>query len=626
MPDLLSTGSTALLAFQRALATVSHNVANVATEGYSRQRVNLSAQPGQDLGRGYIGAGVRVDGVQRLSDDINFARRLDSDGELGRLQQMSGLSGRIDKLFSDSATSLAGPWSGFFDSAQGVSAEPASNAARQNMLAGGRSLIARLSLLDGQLDSLGSDVNAKLRAGVDDANRLAIEIAKLNETISRSSGEPSPDLLDQRATRVSQLGSLIGATTVVQDDGALNVFTPGGQPLVLGNLASSLATVANPFRGDRLEVALQANGGPVPLGNGNVSGTLGGLLEFRQNVLDPTSAQLGRIAVGMAETFNQQHRAGMDLNGLMGGDFFTLPAPVTATHIDNTGTATLQAQISDVSALDGHDLLLSFNGAAWSAKRSDTGAAVALTGTGTAVDPFIANGVSIVVSGGAAAGDRFLVQPTTDAAGGLQLAITDPNRIAAASPVRVSADLSNLGSGQAAGLSITDATDPALLNPVDIQFIDSSNYTLNGVGPFPFSPGGTVAGNGWSLRLDGIPAPGDTFRVVANSAGSSDNGNARQLANIDDALALNGGTGTFNGALGQLTVSIGSTTRQANFAIEGQQVIHDELQAQRESLSGVNLDEEAANLLRFQQAYQAAAQVISTADTLFQSLINAVRR
>ncbi len=109
-------------------------------------------------------------------------------------------------------------------------------------------------------------------------------------------------------------------------------------------------------------------------------------------------------------------------------------------------------------------------------------------------------------------------------------------------------------------------------------------------------------------------------------ANSSDNGNAKLLSNLDDARVLNGGTLTLNGAIGGLTTQVGSAARQADYSAQAQQVIHDQAQAARDAVSGVNLDEEAADLMRLQQAYQAASQIIATADTLFQSLLAATRR
>ncbi|RPE80876.1 flagellar hook-associated protein FlgK [Vulcaniibacterium tengchongense] len=626
MANVLSTGAGALIAFQRALATVSHNVANVATDGYSRQRVELATRNPTDMGYGYVGNGVQVADVRRVADELATARLLDSGGELARLQQLAALASRVDGLLSDPATGLAGVWSNFFDAASGLGAAAASSAAREDLLADARALATRFNQLDGQLDAMDDEVDAGLRSAVAEVNRLSSEIARLNGEIVSNPGHVANDLLDQRDRLIAELAGHTGGRTVAQSDGALNVVTPGGQALVVGNTAARLTAVADPYRPDRLQLALEGNGAQVRLDAATLGGKIGGLLEFRGGVLDPALAELGRLATGLAATFNAQHRAGMDLNGQMGADFFALPAPSAYPHAGNAGDAGLQARVGDLAAVDGRNVLLRFDGSAWSATDPNTGAAVALSGTGTAADPLRVGGVEIVVGGTAAAGDRFLLQPTAGIAGGLGVAIADPNRIAAATPVKAQAELGNLGSGKVAGLRVDDAANPALLANVEIEFIDADRYTVDGAGPFAYTPGQPIAANGWSLTLDGAPAAGDRFGVGPAGAGSSDNGNALLLANLDDAKRLNGGTVSLNGALGGLTTSVGSSARQADQAAQAQQILHDQAQSARDAVAGVNIDEEAANMLRFQQAYQAAAQVIATADGMFQSLIQAVSR
>jgi flagellar hook-associated protein 1 FlgK len=626
MANVLSTGSGALIAFQRALATVSHNVANVATEGYSRQRVELSTRSPTDMGYGYVGNGVQVSDVRRIADQLANTRLLESGGELARAQQLSGLASRVDSLFSDKATGLAGVWSNFFDATTGLTSNAASAAAREDVLADANALTARFKQLNNQLDSLSNEVNSGLRSSAEEVNRIGAEIARLNGEIASNPNNVSNDLLDQRDRLVSQMVEFTGGTAVQQGDGSLNVFTAGGQALVVGNTSSKLTVATDPYRPERLRLALDANGQQVQLNDSSLGGKVGGLMDFRSKVLDPAQSELGRIAVGLAEAYNQQHRAGMDLNGQMGGDFFNIPAPAVNGHAGNTGSATLTASVGDLSKLDAQNVVLKFDGTAWTATRADTGANVPLTGTGTAADPLVVNGVELVVGGAPATGDRFLLQPTAGAAGGISVAIDDPNRIAAATPVKAKAELDNVGTGKVGSVKVTDSSNANLLTPADIEFIDGTQYTVNGAGPFTYTPGQPINANGWSLSLDGVPAAGDKFSVGSTGAGSSDNGNAIALGNIDDAKALNGGTVSLNGALGGLTTTIGSAARQADYAAEAQQVLYDQAQAARDSISGVNLDEEAANMLRFQQAYQAAAQVISTADTMFQSLLGAVSR
>ena len=626
MANVLSTGAGALIAFQRALATVSHNVANVATEGYSRQRVDFATRTPTDMGYGYVGNGVKVADVRRVADELATARLLDSGGELARLQQLSGLASRVDAVFSDKATGLSGVWSNFFDATTGLSSNASSSAAREEMLADANALTSRFKQLDAQFDSLSNEVNSGLRSSAEEVNRLGAEIARLNNEISTNPNHVSPDLLDQRDRLVSELVGFTGGTAVEQGDGSLNVFTAGGQALVVGNTSAKLTTITDPYRPERVQLALDGNGQQVRLNEGALGGKIGGLMDFRRDVLDPAQSELGRIAVGLADAFNQQHRAGMDLNGQMGTDFFTVPAPRASGHSGNTGNATLTASVGDLSKLDAQNVVLKFDGTAWSATRADTGASVPLTGTGTAGDPLVVGGVELTVGGTPAAGDSFLLQPTAGAAGGISVAIDDPNRIAAATPVKAGADLANIGSGKIGSLKVTDPSDANLLTPADIEFIDGTQYTINGNGPFPYTPGQPINANGWSLTLDGIPAAGDSFSVGSTGPGSSDNGNAIVLGNIDDAKALNGGTVSLNGAIGGLTTSIGSAARQADYAADAQLTLHEQAQAARDSVAGVNIDEEAANLIRFQQAYQAAAQVISTADSMFQSLISAVSR
>ena len=626
MSNLLATGSSALIAFQRALSTVGHNVANINTPGYSRQRVEFEARDATYFGYGYQGNGVQIVDVRRMADSLATSRLLDSGGELARLQQLSTLSSRLDQLFSEKATGISAPWSSFFDSVNALSSNAAGSADRESVLAQANALVTRFRQIDQHLDGLDTEVNAGLTAATGEVNRLAKEIAQLNGQIGGSSS-PSGDLLDRRDQLISELVAFTGGNAATQDGGLVNVFSAGGQPLVVGATASTLVTVPDPYRPERLQVALETNGQRVTLDKRALGGQIGGLVEFRTTVLDPAMAELGRIATSLAQTFNEGHRAGMDQYGQMGADFFTLPAPRLSSNANNTGNASLTTSVGNVAGLNAQNVLLRFDGAAWVATHPDTGASIPMTGTGTAADPLVVNGIEVVLASGTpAANDRFLLQPTAGAAGNLGVAITDPGRIAAATPVKATTDLANTGSGKLSGLKVTDAANAGLLAPADIEFLDATQYTINGTGPFAYTPGQTIAYNGWSVVLDGAPAAGDTFSVGPTGANSSDNGNAKLLSNLDDARVLNGGTLTLNGAIGGLTTQVGSAARQADYSAQAQQVIHDQAQAARDAVSGVNLDEEAADLMRLQQAYQAASQIIATADTLFQSLLAATRR
>ena len=627
MSSLLSTGSSALLAFQRALNTVGHNVANASTPGYSRQRVDLEARIGQNTGPGQFGAGVDVAKLQRLADGLVLGRQLDSSGEMGRLQQLSGLATRLDMAVSDSVSGLAGPWSEFFGAAEGVTAEPTSPAARNALLSAGTQLATRWNQLDRQLGQLDGEVNDRLVAQVATANRLAGELAHLNRDIAAAGPNVSPDMLDQRDLRLGELAGLVGVETVAQDDGSVNVFTTGGQALVLGARAMELGTTPDPYRSDRLQLSLQnAAGESMPLRSSVLSGEIGGLMEFRERVLDPARAELGRLAAGFAEGFNAAQRAGVDYNGRPGADMFQVPAPQVDRHAGNRGDATLATRIGDTGALTGRDLVLRFEGGNWSATRADTGQPVALSGAGTAADPLVVDGVELVVGGTPADGDRFSLRPTAGAAAGISMVLEDPYAIAAAAPLETSVDGGNVGNAVPGASRITNPAAFAGSAGARIEFIDAGQYTIDGGAPIAWEPGQPIRGNGWELDLGGTPAAGDSFAVTPTPPRSADNGNARQLAGLDELDLLAGGTLDLNTALAQFTGKVGGEARHADLALEAQTAIDTQVTAERESISGVNLDEEAANLLRYQQAYMAAAQVVATADTLFQSLLGAVRR
>jgi len=624
--SLLSTGTSALIAFQRALNTTGHNVANAKTEGYSRQRVSFVTQDSSRYPFGQIGNGTRIEDIRRVSDQLITSRLLDSSGELARLGQLSALAGRIDSLFSDKATNVAGLWSSFFDAANALAANASSTPERQQFLDGANALATRFRELDGQLGKMERESNEKLAASVDEINHLGQEIARLNGVIGSNSANADPDILDRRDQLAMQLAGQIGGSIIEQDDGQLNVATAGGQCLVVGTTASTLVTAPDPYRTDRLHLALRTPGGDVAMDDAGLGGHIAGIFEFRRTVLDATRADLGRLAIGLADAINSTHTQGMDLHGQLGQDLFKYAPPHVAAQRTNSGDAVFSARYGALDALDGQEMQLRFDGNEWSAWRTDTGARVALAGAGTDADPLIINGIELTVNGQAQRGDSFLLQPTSGVAGSLSVAISDPAQIAAAKPVKAGVGISNVGSATVAGIEVTDIHHPELLTPATIEFVSENKCTINGEGPFLFTEGQPIIANGWSITLDGVPKVGDSFNVSATGANSSDNANAIKLAAAEHLKLLGGGTLSLNGALAGLTTQVGSAAREADAAMKAQTMIHGQAQAARDSVSGVNLDEEYADVLRLQQAYQAAAQLISTADTLFQTVLNTVRR
>jgi flagellar hook-associated protein 1 len=319
-----------------------------------------------------------------------------------------------------------------------------------------------------------------------------------------------------------------------------------------------------------------------------------------------------------------QQNSGLDLSGQFGADLFSVGAPVATASSNNTDATTASVSIADTGALTADNYVLAYNAGAYTLADAGTGANVPLTGAGTAADPLNAAGLSIVLSGTPAAGDQFLIQPTTQAAATFGVALTDPSKIAAAGAIATSASDSNAGTAAIAGGTVLDAANPNLLATTTIKFTSPTTYSVNGTGSFAYTSGGNIALNGWQTQISGTPATGDSFTVQSNAAGTGDNTNATAGANQQTQGVLDGGTVSISGAVSAMVTGLGAQAAQINTAQTAQTAVNTQAQQAVQSTSGVNLDEEAANLMQWQQAYQAAAQVLTVANSLFTTLIDSV--
>jgi flagellar hook-associated protein 1 FlgK len=627
--NMFQTGVSGLLGFQTALSTVGHNIANAATEGYSRQRTEFSARPGDFMGRLFIGNGTEVSAIRRVFDQFLTGQVFRNTASLSRLDTFYNMSSQIDNVLGDPSTSISSGLQSFYGAVQTLSSDPASLAARESMLAEANALVERFRNIDLRLNDLESEVNARLGAAVSEINALTSSIAEVNRQIAHTSasGAVPNDLLDQRDELLRRLNEQIEVSTVTQDDGSVNVFIGNGLPLVHGFQAEELGLAQNDHLSVRQDITYKGAGGaPVPVTGDLGGGIVGGALDFRREVLDPTRSSIGRVALAFAETFNAQHREGMDLYGELGGDFFSVGAPLTLPASSNTGSAIMTSTIADLGALTGQEYVFSFDGTDWHVHDAATNAPVAFTGTGTPGDPFVVGGVAVEVSGAAAAGDTFLVQPTAGVIDGMSVLVTDPSRIAAAAPIATEAALSNTGLATIDAGIVLDPTNPALLDTVTIEFVDANNYSINGGPPIPYTSGEPIEVNGWSVTIQGVPAAGDTFTVKSNAGATGDNRNALLLAGLQTEKILNGASQTLEAAYGTLVAQVGGETQQAALMRDAQALLLEQSEQSRYAVSGVNLDEEAANLLRFQQAYSAAAQVVRAADEIFDILLGAIGR
>ncbi|NBU26078.1 MAG: flagellar hook-associated protein FlgK, partial [Gammaproteobacteria bacterium] len=617
-----------LQAFRQALDVTGQNISNVNTDGYVRQRADLVARESTPTGSSWVGNGVEVRRLERLVDDYLVDQSRGARSAASRLDVYAGQSARVAGLLGASSGGLSSALQQLDNAIQGVAADPSSLAARQGLVSTLYSTAGQLRGLDGRLRDLESEINGRIASEASAVDSIAKGLADLNRAMgaARASTGAAPNgLLDQRDKLLDQLAEKVAIRVVAAGDDKVNVFMGNGQALVLGENASKVALVRDPADALRQRLVLQKGGTTEDVTDSISGGTLGGLHDFRREVLDSSRNEVGRIAAVLSSVLNAQHAKGIDLLGTAGGDLLSVGGPQAVVPTDNGAVITASATLTDAEALTGVDYELSWSGAAWALSRLDSGAAVSFTGTGTAGSPIQFDGLSVVVGGAPAIGDRVLIQPTREAAGRMAAQVTAPARIAAAMPIRAAAATTNIGSAKPSGLEVLDASDPVLRTAVTVSFPSASTVSIDGGPPQAWAAGQAIDVNGWRLRLAGTPGAGDSFTVVDNGAGRGDNRNAALLSDALRSPLLDGGTTSLAEGATRLMSGLGAVTQQAQRNLEVQRLSYEDSIRQRQGISGVNLDEEAANLLRFQQAYQASAQVIRTANQVFDMLIDIVR-
>ncbi|MES9883213.1 MAG: flagellar hook-associated protein FlgK [Sedimenticola sp.] len=664
MATLLGIASSGLQAYQRAINTVGHNVSNANTEGYSRQRVDFEVRAPSFSGNGWLGNGVDAAAVQRYYDDFIAAQIRVTQSITSKAETLSENASRLDDLLADPLVGMDPTIQSFFNAMQTLSDDPGSAAARQVVLAEAESLTARFAFFDRQYDDIRRETNQKLSQAMTDINTLAGAIATINQEIieaAHSGRQTTPnDLLDQRETLLKGLAKLVDIQVFEQDDGAYNVAIGTGQGLVIGAQHTTLGVYNDPEDANKPGVAFVTSFSSEEVTAQITGGKLGGLLEFREQFLDAGQNQLGQVAVGMVESINAQHIQGLDLLGSMGNNFFQ-PITLSGTrNSGNTGSATVSATFSAADLVDvtASDYRLSYNsGTSYTLTRLSDGVT-------TAVDsalPGVTDGFTLSITGasGLVAGDSFLLQPTREAAGEVTLLINDTNRIAAAGALRANevTDANghpvNTGSALITQASTTSATGLPLSSAITLTYsVDADGsgnrgFVITGGPGAPnnfilYDPAGTdVSGKsfpdgtnptqfsaygGLTFDISGAPVVGDQLVIGNNSSGTADNRNALGMSSMGRELLMSGGTSTIQGIFGQMVADIGSLAHQANTNYNAQKGLLTVQENTLASISGVNLDEEAANLMKFQQAYQASARVVSVAGVIFDTLIGAFGR
>lgn len=658
----INTAMTGIRAAQLNLATTAHNTANASTPGYNRQRAVQESNSATLTGAGYVGQGVNVSAIERYYDRFLSAEVNSTQTKVSELESYYAQIKKIDNSLSDANSGISTALASFFSGVNDVAAHPSLTSSRQTMNSSAQSLVSRYQALSDQLNQLYNGVNGSITSTVASINSYSKQIGAINEDIiiaQSSTKQPANDLLDQRDQLVSELNKLIAVTTTTNSDGSFNVFVGTGQQLVVGTLVSTMTAEPSADDPTRIVVGLKVGSSSQELPESLVTGgSLGGLLAFRSESLDRAANELGREAVSLALTFNAQHQLGQDLQGNAGADYFTLTQPtVLASSSNKTGSPVVSVSYTApafngnfYTDLTGSDYRLDYNGSAltltrlsdnkqWSA--TDTivaGVAVtAIEGLNSqlAADPqgFTLDNVSFT---GAAAGTTYLIEPTRNAIGGLALnsaVVADNRLIAAAAPMRTEATGTNTGKATISAGSVSTGYKALADGTPLVLTYDSATNTMTwpatvagdgttiAGGSVVYSSGKTITIAGNNFEISGSPNTGDTFLIEKNSSGSTDARNAALLGKLQTQNTMAGQTASYQTAYAALVSDIGNKTREISTTGDAQQALLDQATAARNSVSGVNTDEEAANLIIFQEAYQASAKVIEIASKLFDTLL-----
>jgi flagellar hook-associated protein 1 len=626
MSGALNIGTRALTANLAALQVIGHNIANVNTAGYSRQSVQLQSSGYQQFGNAFFGKGVEMATVERSHDayltrEARITSSLASaDGiRLSRLQQM-------ETLFPLGAGGIGSAMNDMLNAWNDVASSPTNLSARVVVITRGEEFASRMRNTASQIDTLAHSTQLQIEGTVRVVNGLAKDLATVNQRIIETAGgtHTPNDLYDQRDQLLRELSQHVQISAVPGEGGTMNVFVGGSQPLVLGQRAAALAATRDPADSSRLGISFVQGSTVIPMSDASLGGgELAGLVRFLNDDLRAVQNGLGRMALATATTVNQQHALGVDLRGDTGQAFFVPPPAVLGRAAQPyAGSGTVSVSVENPGALIASDYEVRFEGGGVRVMRLSDGT----DGPGLLVPApasLTVDGLTFSLGGAPSNGDRFTVRPFEAAARNLQMAIGSPDRLAAGSPVMVVP-----GAGNQPGLSVESlyaVSSPA--TSAQVAFLSDGSYTIDGALPgTPFIPGQPIEANGWSLTLRGSPSPGDTFDLEPALAGSTTQnaGNAAAMLALRDRPTYEG-VSLADGYIG-LFADVGTRVQSAEFSAGFSSQVARAAESARAGVAGVNLDEEAARLLQFQQAYQAAAKFMQIAQSTFDSLLQTVGR
>lgn len=652
---LLSLGVRAMFANQAALQTIGQNIANANVAGYSRQEVVLTTPEGQFTGAGYFGKGVNVQTVTRSHNEFLTREAVAAKSQAFMDNTMQAQLAQLENVFPTGSDGIGQASNDFLNALVDVASRPSDPSARQVVLGKAQELAARFQSAGQQLADLQSGVVSDMKADVKTVNELAKQIAAANDQIARANGSThSPnDLLDKRDQLVSQLSQYVQVSTVASSDGTVGVFIGGGQRLVLGSQAQELQVTPDPYDNSRAQLSItEANGTRVLDDSTLTGGSLTALLRYQNTHLQDARNLLGQMATAIATRVNEQQSLGVDLKAAAGGPLFSIAPPTVMPAITNKGDAKLSATITDGSLVPALSFVISADP---TGTPDSYQVAVRPDGTATTMNKDQiekAYGISLTMTGTMQANDRFVLEPVAAAATSFKRALDDPSGLAAAAPVVGTVDVNNKGTATVDSLYAVNSKFDKSLQPSTVQFgtvnaDQSINYTITLADNTSYTgtwKAGQAIGNdpannvdlGFELRLNGVPREGDKINLQPSDAVvSTNNGNAKAFLKLQsetfvgkqlqaDGTLSRGQTVTE--AYAAAIADVGSRVQGAEYLASVSTTVASQAEATRSGQAGVNLDEEAARLMQFQQGYQAAAKVLQTAQTIFDQLLSIVQR
>lgn len=623
MADLLGIARTGLMAASAGLKTTGHNISNANTEGYHKQRLELTAQGPGRFGGNRFGLGVAVADVARMQDEIVLRQRRDVESQVSSLNQFEKLGTQISEMFGESGYHLDGAMSTYFNSMRESVDSPKSIPLRTVVLHNATELSQRFNSVDDRLARMEADMAPQIGLEVDGINSSTQELAEINKQLSTGYSNDN-DLLDRRDWLLDDLASKIAIDTRFGDNGMVSVSIAKGQTIVDGISSNDLKTKPDPQNPELLRVDFDNHGAGIDITDIIKGGTLGGILSESRELLRDTREKLGQLAASLVTEVNRIHGESIDLDGNLGGSFFDPIVTTTISNDNNTGTAKLSTAIVDGTALQSKSYQLEYDGANWSVEDGDGNSLV--TGAGL---PLSIDGVEISLQSGTVnAGDSFSVSPSLGAASRMSVSVEDPRKMALAQPVRAIEQADNSGSATVQSLSVANPGSAGLQAPVLVEFADPpTQYSIidpaNGTvlaAPAAYTSGGVIAHNGWELTITGNPAAGDRISVEGNAEGLASQ-NLGRLGDLQTDKIMAGGNASIEEMYGALVGNVGTRVSSAVNNAEAQERMHQILSNRLENTVGVSLDEEATKMMQYQQMFQASARVIQTVQATFDTII-----